>query len=66
MPLSKKKNRDRMRIFRLHKLLSSLMESNPVQPNYTITPSIQIDDINDLFKDGSELDDDGNPIYEEA
>ena len=39
MPLSKQKNRERMRKSRLHKQLSPLAESKPVQPKRVLGPS---------------------------
>lgn len=40
MPLSKKKNRERMREIRLHKQHLSPQESKPVQPKPLYTPLI--------------------------
>ena len=63
MPLSKARNRERMRKSRLHKQLSSLMESKPVQPKQPF-------DLSDLpgpsaeAESGYELDADGSPIPE--
>ena len=54
MPLSKQRNRERMRKIRLHKRLSPLVESKPVQPK----PVIEKD-----YK--PEVDADGNLLYEE-
>ncbi len=65
MPLSKAKNRARMRQFRLHKRLLPSVESNPVQPNIRLIPSPRFDEV---YIVGSNLmngyDADGNPIYE--
>ncbi len=63
MPLSRGRNRDRMRQFRLHKRLSSLTESKPVQPKPTIQdyyPTGQYTDSDARV----ELDADGNPMPE--
>lgn len=55
MPLSKAKNRERMRESRLHKRLLSLTESKPVQPKPCDTY------VNIAYP---EVDADGNPIPE--
>lgn len=56
MPLSKAKNRDRMRQSRLHKHISPLYQSKPVQPK----PSIAVDKPLDI----DYVDADGNVVYE--
>ena len=58
MPLSKKRNKDRMRQFRLHKRLSPLSQSKDVQPKHIIEE--QHDQLKII-----EYDADGYPIYED-
>ena len=67
MPLSKKRNRDRMRQSRLHKQLSSPVQSNDVQPK----PIFHRDAIvfggygdKQELPPGSYIDADGNVVYE--
>lgn len=54
MPLSKARNRERMRKTRLHKRLLPLMERKSVQPKEGWHPPCQ-----------GEIDADGNRVYEE-
>ena len=65
MPLSKAKNRERMRECRLHKRLLSLTESKPVQPTQSLNPPPRYDEV---YLVGSNLmngyDAEGNPIPE--
>lgn len=51
MPLSKKRNKDRMQLIRLHKRLSPLMESKPVQPESKDKPIPQLDDDGNMIPD---------------
>ena len=68
MPLSKKRNRDRMRKSRLHKLLVPPQEIKPVQPKPiidAISPSIQREGYGKASSTVvPELDADGNSIPE--
>ena len=53
MPLSKAKNRERMREIRLHKHMPPPYQSKPVQPKPCYPPGV------------AGYDADGNPIYED-
>ena len=65
MPLSKTRNRERMRKSRLHGRLLPLTESKPVLPNITkALESMVMPNYKDRFHRGG-IDADGNPIYEE-
>ena len=55
MPLSKERNRERMKEFRLHKQLSPLSRVNPVQP--------KVPDMVDKPPDIDYVDADGYPVY---
>jgi len=65
MPLSKARNRERMRKSRLHKHISSPYQSNPVQPIIdAVSPSIQREGYGKASST-VQIDADGNPIWEE-
>ena len=57
MPLSKAKNRERMKEIRLHKRSSSPQDIKPVQPKIAFIGAC---------KPRQWLDADGNPVYEEG
>ena len=63
MPLSKKRNRERMRGIRLHKQVSSPHGSKPVQPRAS-GPGKEIID-QGITQGNTGYDADGYPIYEE-
>ena len=72
MPLSKARNRERMRTTRLHKRLSSLTESKPVQPEYIERPAIimlKVEDVPSVITTSTAdevwIDADGNQIYDD-
>ena len=69
MPLSKKRNRERMRIIRLHKRISTPYQANPVQPKPiidAISPSVQREGYGKASSTViPELDADGNLIPDE-
>ncbi len=63
MPLSKARNRDRMRQSRLHKQISPLTGSEPVQPEAVSFGAIADSTARDIIP-VIQVDADGNPIYE--
>lgn len=63
MPLSKARNRERMRKTRLHKRLSSLTESKPVQPKRLYPTVAEIEEQKRLARKYN-LDADGNAMPE--
>ena len=67
MPLSKKRNRDRMKEIRLHKRLLPSQTSRPVQPKLVVRRSyVSLHDTPTFTSYGIEaIDADGNPIWEE-
>ena len=65
MPLSKVKNRDRMRQIRLHKRHLSPCQSKPVQPKPSIDEEFTTSkDWLIIATPFPEVDADGNPVYE--
>lgn len=74
MPLSKAKNRERMRQIRLHERLSSPCQSKPVQPNLPFS-GVAIRAIDEMYGNTSSersdsystgiigWDADGNPVH---
>lgn len=66
MPLSKARNRERMRLIRLHKATSPPYQSNSVQPK-TYDEALQIG--RERMVSGHipsvQIDADGNPIYDD-
>ena len=67
MPLSKARNRRRMRLIRLHKLISPPKKVESVQPKPTIdaiSPSIKREGYGKASSTVIEIDADGQPILE--
>ena len=73
MPLSKKRNRERMRQSRLHKAILPPQRTKPVQPKYIVRPSLVMPqpetDVESVTTTNVSsrvwIDADGNPIYDD-